>query len=60
MSGYVSYDGQNWSVSRHTGNIPGIAGAIHLGLAAGGCDERSYSVEFEDFQLEVEKEDWKD
>ncbi len=60
FSGYVSYDGQNWSVSRHTGDIPGIAGAIHLGLAAGGCDERSYTVEFEDFQLEVEKEDWKD
>ena len=59
FSGYVSYDGKNWTVSRHTEEIPGIAPAVHLGLAAGSCDEKSYTVEFEDFQVQVEKEDWK-
>ncbi|VAX19057.1 hypothetical protein MNBD_IGNAVI01-2441 [hydrothermal vent metagenome] len=55
FSGYVSYDGKNWTVSRHTGDIPGINEAVNLGIAAGGPDERVYSVEFEDFTLDVEK-----
>jgi len=59
FSGYVSYDGKNWTVERHTEVIPGLAGAVHLGLAAGGCDERSYKAEFEDLQVVVEKTGWK-
>jgi regulation of enolase protein 1 (concanavalin A-like superfamily) len=59
FSGYVSYDGENWTVERHTEVIPGIAEAVHLGLAAGGCDERAYTVEFADLQVIVEKDGWK-
>ena len=55
FSGYVSYDGKNWTVSRYTENIPGINEAIHLGIAAGGSDELVYTVEFEDFSLNVQK-----
>lgn len=55
FSGYVSYDGKNWTVSRHTEDIPGINEAIHLGIAAGGSDDIVYTVKFEDFKLDVEK-----
>ena len=55
-SGYVSYDGENWTVSRHTEDLPGINEAIHLGIASGGPDQRVYSVNFADFELIVEKE----
>ncbi|MCA9731975.1 DUF1349 domain-containing protein [candidate division KSB1 bacterium] len=58
FSGYVSYDGENWTVSRHTADIPGLNAAIHLGLAAGSPDQKQYTVEFEDLQLRVEKEGW--
>ncbi len=57
--GYISYDGKNWTVSRQTEDIPGIAEAVHLGLATGGPDERIYMVEFEDFQVQVEEDGWK-
>ncbi len=56
FSGYVSYDGVNWEVSRHTEDIPGINEAIHLGIAAGSPDEVVYTVEFEDFTLNLEEE----
>ena len=59
FSGFVSYDGVQWTISRQTEEIPGVAEAVHLGLAAGSCDEKSYKVEFEDFQVSVEKEGWK-
>jgi regulation of enolase protein 1 (concanavalin A-like superfamily) len=59
FSGYVSYDGKHWTVERHTEVIPGLAGAVHLGLAAGSCDESSYTAEFEDLQVTVEKQGWK-
>ncbi len=59
FSGYVSYDGQNWTVETHTSIVPGIDKSVHLGLAAGSCDEVAYFVEFEDFQLQVEEEGWK-
>jgi len=59
FSGYVSYDGKNWTVERHTEVIPGLAGAVNLGLAAGSCDENSYTAEFEDLQVTVEKTGWK-
>jgi len=55
FSGYVSYDGKNWTVARHTEDIPGINDAIHLGIAAGGSDDLVYTVKFEDFTLDVEK-----
>ncbi len=55
FSGYVSYDGIHWTVERHTGDIPGIAKAVHLGLAAGAPDEKQHTVWFEDLKLEVEK-----
>jgi regulation of enolase protein 1 (concanavalin A-like superfamily) len=55
FSGYISYDGENWIISRDTNDLPGINEAVHLGLAAGGPDQRVYSVQFEDFNLLVEK-----
>ena len=55
FSGYVSYDGKHWTVERHTGDIPGIHEAVDLGLAAGGPDEKEYTVWFEDFTLETEE-----
>jgi len=59
FSGYVSYDGKNWTVSRHTQDLPGVKEAIHLGIASGGSDQRVYHVEFEDFKLLKEKDGWK-
>jgi len=55
FSGYISLDGKNWIVERHTTDIPGIADAIDLGLAAGGPDKRQYWVEFTDWKIEVAK-----
>ena len=54
FSGYVSYDGKNWTVSRHTNDLPGLNEAIHLGLAAGAPDQKVYSVELENFQINVQ------
>ena len=56
FSGYVSYDGKTWVVSRHTDDLPGVNEAIHLGIAAGAPDQLVYSVEFADLQLNVEKD----
>ena len=55
FSGYVSLDGENWHIERHTNVIPGLNETIDLGLAAGSCDEKPYWVEFEDFQVSIEK-----
>jgi regulation of enolase protein 1 (concanavalin A-like superfamily) len=55
FSGYVSLDGTNWIVERHSVDIPGINEAIDLGLAAGGPDTRQYWVEFTDWKIEVAK-----
>jgi len=54
FSGYISYDGVTWTNPRHTNPVPGIAETIDLGLAAGSCDQRVYTVEFEDFKIQVE------
>ncbi|MCP4614179.1 MAG: hypothetical protein GY845_36300 [Planctomycetes bacterium] len=54
FSGAISYDGQNWIHSKYTKEVPGLNSSIHLGLAAGSCDQIPYMVEFEDFQIEVE------
>ncbi len=56
ISGYVSYDGKNWVISRHTKDIPGIAEAVHLGLAAGSDNMNIYEVEFEELKVDVEVE----
>jgi len=55
FSGYISLDGKNWIIERHTTDIPGIAEAIDLGLAAGGPDKQQYWVEFMDWKIEVSK-----
>ena len=55
FSGYISLDGENWIIERHTTDIPGIAEAVDLGLAAGGPDKQQYWVEFTDWKIEVAK-----
>ena len=55
FSGAISYDGKTWINSKYTKEVPGLNISIHLGLAAGSCDQISYWVEFEDFQIKVEK-----
>ena len=55
FSGYISLDGVNWTIERHTADIPGIADSVDLGLAAGGPDKRQYTVEFTDWKIEVAK-----
>jgi len=55
FSGYISLDGKNWIIERHTADIPGIAEAIDLGLAAGGPDKQQYWVEFRDWKIHVAK-----
>jgi regulation of enolase protein 1 (concanavalin A-like superfamily) len=55
FSAYISLDGMNWIIERHTPDIPGIAEAVDLGLAAGGPDKRQYTVRFTDWKIEVAK-----
>lgn len=55
FSGSVSLDGVNWIIERHAEDIPGIAESVDLGLAAGGPDKRQYTVEFEEWKIEVAK-----
>jgi len=55
FSGFISLDGKNWIIERHTSDIPGIAEAVDLGLAAGGPDKQQYWVEFTDWKVEVAK-----
>jgi len=53
FSGYISLDGSNWIIERHTSDIPGLADAVDIGLAAGGPDKRQYTVQFSDWKIEV-------
>lgn len=53
FSGYISLDGKNWIIERHTTDLPGIGESIDLGLAAGSPDKRQYQVEFSDWKIEV-------
>jgi len=53
FSGYISLDGKNWIIERHTTDIPGINESVDIGLAAGGPDKRQYWVEFTDWKIEV-------
>jgi regulation of enolase protein 1 (concanavalin A-like superfamily) len=55
FSGAISYDGETWINSKYTKEVPGLNFSIHLGLAAGSCDQIPYGVEFEDFQIIVER-----
>lgn len=55
FSGFISLDGENWIIERYTPDIPGIAEAIDLGLAAGAPDRKPYRVEFSDWKVEVAK-----
>ncbi len=60
FSGLVSFDGKNWAKYGETTILPGLADAVQVALAAGANNQASSLVEFEDFQLEVEDEGWKD
>ncbi len=55
FSGYVSLDGTNWIIERHSTDIPGINESVDIGLAAGGPDTKQYWVEFKDWKIEVAK-----
>ena len=55
FAGYISLDGNNWIIEKHTEDIPGISQDVDLGLAAGGPDKRPYRVEFKDWKIEVAK-----
>ena len=54
FSGYYSFDGKTWTLSRESGDIPGLAAKMDIGLAGGSNDQRVSKVTFEDFQLWVE------
>ena len=55
FSGYISLDGENWIIERHTTEIPGIGESVDLGLAAGAPDKQQYHVEFTDWKIAVAK-----
>ncbi len=55
ISGYYSFDGRNWILSRESGNIAGIARTLDIGLAAGSNDQKSSMVKFESFEVWVEE-----
>jgi hypothetical protein len=54
FSGYYSFYGLKWNLSRESGALPGLAKLMDVGLAAGTNDQRSSQVVFEDFKLKVE------
>ena len=54
FSGYYSFDGKTWIISRESGDIPGLAKKMDIGLAGGANDQKISTVIFEDFKLEVE------
>ena len=55
FSASISLDGTTWINERRTGDIPGLAEAIDLGLAAGAPDKKQYMVEFKDWTIKVAK-----
>jgi regulation of enolase protein 1 (concanavalin A-like superfamily) len=55
FTGYYSLDGKNWTISRESGDIPGMATKMDIGLAGGANDQKVSTVTFEDFQLSIEK-----
>ncbi len=52
--GYISLDGETW-INEKRSDIPGLAEAIDLGLAAGAPDQVPYWVEFVDWSVKVAK-----
>ncbi|MDP2337030.1 MAG: NosD domain-containing protein [Bacteroidota bacterium] len=54
FSGYYCFDGKTWILSRESGEIPGLAKKMDIGLAGGSNDQKVSKVFFEDFQLWVE------
>ena len=55
FSGYFSFDGKNWTLSRESGNLAGINPILDIGLAAGSNDQKPSMVRLEDFQLWLEE-----
>ncbi|VAX18012.1 hypothetical protein MNBD_IGNAVI01-2908, partial [hydrothermal vent metagenome] len=55
FTGYYSFDGKSWTLSRRSTPIPDLANTMDIGLAAGTNDQRPSLVVFEDFKLIVEK-----
>jgi regulation of enolase protein 1 (concanavalin A-like superfamily) len=54
FSGYYSFDNKTWILSRESGEIPGLAPVMDIGLAGGSNDQRVGKVVFEEFQVWVE------
>jgi regulation of enolase protein 1 (concanavalin A-like superfamily) len=55
FTGSISLDGLNWINELRSKDIPGLARAINLGLAAGAPDKKLYWVEFKDWTIKVAK-----
>jgi regulation of enolase protein 1 (concanavalin A-like superfamily) len=55
FTGYYSFDDKNWILTRESGEIPGLAAKMDIGLAGGANDQKVSTVTFEDFQLLVER-----
>jgi len=55
FTGTISLDGKTWINERRSNDIPGLAEAIDLGLAAGAPDKKEYWVEFADWTIKVAK-----
>ena len=55
FTGYYSYDGETWTLSRKSTPLPKLGATMDIGLAGGTNDQRPSLVVFEDFTLIVEK-----
>ena len=55
FTGSISLDGLTWINELRSNDIPGLAEAIDLGLAAGAPDKKQYWVEFKDWEIKVAK-----
>jgi regulation of enolase protein 1 (concanavalin A-like superfamily) len=55
FTGSISLDGHTWINEQRSKDIPGLAEAIDLGLAAGAPDKKQYWVEFKDWTIKVAK-----
>ena len=55
FTGSISLDGHTWINEKRSNDIPGLAEAIDIGLAAGSPDKKQYWVEFNDWTIKVAK-----
>ena len=55
FTGTISLDGKTWINKKRSNDIPGLAEAIDLGLAAGSPDKKQYWVEFKDWTIKIAK-----